>query len=392
MRLGPAGRAARRVAALVPLALALAMLAPMAPLLPLREAAAQQGIVPPQGGQARLRADTIRYDAKNKTFEARGNVVLQIGETTITGAVLIYHETTSVAWVEGGAKVVQGQTTLTAPSFRYEVTPQITHAAGGVTVIQPDLTLRSQSLRYQSKEQIAFAETNVELVTKDSRLTGPNLWANLAEKRGEVKGPSRLVRKGGPPPAGREQDRVMVALAKEDTTITAERLMTFAWAKTTEATAEGNVRIDQVDKKARGETAVYSEARDRIELVGSVRLDQVSGQWLVRERLAGEPKTEEERKALESPAVVTGDRVVITMSTRNSVVTGNVRITQAGRSAVGDRAEYDDATGKIVLTGRRARMDRDDGSWLEARTVVVSLKEDTFEAFGEVETTFSIKP
>ncbi|MDR5682899.1 MAG: LptA/OstA family protein [Armatimonadota bacterium] len=368
---------------LVAVAAALALAAP---------ALGQQPIAPPQGEQGRLRADRIRYDARNRVFEARGNVTLQIGDTTITCQVLVYHERTRIAWAEGGAKVVQPHTTLAAPTVKYEADPQVVHASGGVVVTQPNLTLRSQTLKYRSREQVAFAEGQVELVTEGSTLAGPSLWADLAAKRARVPGPARLVRKGGPPPRGRETDRVLAALAKEDTTITAQKLMTFEWQKTNEATAEGDVRIEQVDKKARAEKAVYSEAKDQIELVGGVRLDQVSGQWLVRERLANPPRTDEERKALESPATLTSERLVITISTRDSVATGNVRVTQAGRSATGDRGEYDDLNGKIVLTGRRVRLERDDGSWLEAEKVVVSLREDTFEAFGTVDTVFKVRP
>jgi lipopolysaccharide assembly outer membrane protein LptD (OstA) len=353
---------------------------------------AQQGVTPPEGGEGRLRADRIRYDAKNRVFEASGNVTLQIGDTTITSRVLVYHETTRIAWAEGDVRVVQPHTTLEAPAIRYEVGPQITHASGGVTVTQPDLQLRSQTLKYRSREQIAFAEGQVELKTSDSTLTGQTLRANLAQKRAEVKGPARLVRKGGPPPRGREDDRVLAALVKEDTKITAQKTMEFAWRDTNEATAEGDVRIEQVDKNAQADTVVYSEAGDRIELTGNVRLHQISGQWLVRERLANPPRSEEERKALETPATLTADRVVITMSNRNSLAVGNVRVVQGQRSATGDRSEYDDLNGKIVLTGRRVRLDHQDGSWLEAERVVVSLKEDTFEAFGAVDTTFTVRP
>jgi lipopolysaccharide assembly outer membrane protein LptD (OstA) len=353
---------------------------------------AQQGITPPEGGQGRLRADHIRYDARNRVFEARGNVTLQIGDTTITCQVLVYHETTRIAWAEGNARVVQPHTTLAAPTIKYEVGPQITHASGGVTVTQPDLQLRAQTLKYRSRDQIAFAEKNVKLETPDSTLTGQTLWANLADKRAEVKGPARLVRKGGPPPRGRENDRVLAALAKEDTTIVAQKMLRFAWRDTNEATAEGDVRIEQVDKNAQGETVVYSEANDRIEITGNARLHQMSGQWLVRERLADPPRSDEERKALETPATLTADRVVITISNRNSIAVGNVRVVQGQRSATGDRGEYDDVNGKIVLTGRRVRLVREDGSSLEAERVVVSLKEDTFEAFGAVDTTFTVRP
>lgn len=350
-----------------------------------------QPVGAPEAERGRLRAQQVRYDARNRVFEAKGNVRLELQDTVITCATLVYHETTRVAWAEGNVEVVQQRTTLRAPKLRYEAGPQLTYAEGGVVVVQPDLELRSRSLRFRHRTQVAFAEGEVELRTKNSTLTAPSLWADLKEKLAEVRGPAKLVRKGGPPPKGREDDRVLAALAREDTTITAQEFFKYAWASTEEAEGRGDVHLEQVDKSARAQRIVYSEGRDRIELEGAVRLDQRSGQWLVRERLVRPPRDDEERKALESPAQLVADRVVIFLTTRNSVAAGNVRVTQQGRSAAGDRAEYDDDQGKIVLSGRRVRLERSDGSWLEAERVVVSLREDIFEAFGSVDTTFPVR-
>ncbi|MES4787729.1 MAG: hypothetical protein C4294_20120, partial [Nitrospiraceae bacterium] len=102
-------------------------------------------------------------------------------------------------------------------------------------------------------------------------------------------------------------------------------------------------------------------------------------------------RDEEEKKALQSPAELVADRVVIYLGSRNSTAQGNVRVRHAGRTAVADRADYDDLEGRIVLSGRRVRLERADGSWLEAERVVASLREDVFEAFGAVDTTFPIR-
>ena len=354
-------------------------------------ALAQQPVPPPEGERGRLRAERVRYDARNGVFEARGNVRLELGETTITCEVLTYHERDRVAWAEGKVEVVQKTTTLRAPAVRYEARPKITHASGGVVVLQEGVELRARTLKYRHQDEVAFAEGDVQLQTRNGQLQSPSLWADLKNKLAEAKGPARLVRKGGLPPRGREGDRVLAALAKEDTTITSRGPMKYAWLGTEEATAQEGVQLEQVDKSAQAERITYSESQDRIELEGSVRLHQRSGQWLVRERLVRPPRDEEERKALQTPAVLTADRVVITLSTRGSVATGNVRVTQEGRRAEGDRAEYDDQQGRIVLSGRRVRLEREDGSWLEAEQVVVSLREDTFEAHGTVDTTFPVR-
>ncbi|MDR7530093.1 MAG: LptA/OstA family protein [Armatimonadota bacterium] len=367
----------------------LALLVAVMALAP--HAAAQQPVPPPEGERGRLRAERVRYDARNGVFEARGNVRLELGDTTITCQVLTYHERDRVAWAEGNVEVVQKGTTLRAPVVKYEANPRITYASGGAVVVQEDLELRSQDLKYRHQDEVVFADGAVQLTTRNGRLEAPSLWADLKNKLAEARGPAKLVRKGGAPPRGREGDRVLAALAKEDTTITSRGPMKYAWLRTEEATAQESVRLEQVDKDARAERITYSESEDRIELAGSVRLHQRSGQWLVRERLVRPPRDEEERKALETPAVLEADRVVIVLSTRNSTATGNVRVTQEGRRATGDRAEYDDQEGRIVLSGPRVRLEREDGSWLEAERVVVSLREDTFEAHGAVDTTFPVR-
>lgn len=355
-------------------------------------AVAQAPPVPPEGGRGRLQADRIRYDARNRVFEARGNVRLQVGETTITCQVLVYHVLTRVAWAEGAVHVRQPDVELLAPSVRYEVGPQVTTAEGGVEVVQEGTRLRARNLRFLHRERVAFAEGEVRLLNDRWTLDGERLRADLQNRTAEVQGPARWVRKGGPPPPGREGDRILAALSKEDTVLRADRRLTVDWARTEEATAEGNVRLEQVDKRARADEGTYSESKDRIELVGRVRLEQTSGQWLLRERLVRPPRSREEEEALSSPAVLEAQRVVVQLGSRNALAVGSVRVTQRGRSATGERAEYDDQEGRIVLSGRRVRLEREDGSWLEAQRVVVSLKEDTFEAYGAVDTTFTVRP
>jgi lipopolysaccharide assembly outer membrane protein LptD (OstA) len=382
---------------------------------------AQQPLEAPQGGPGKLQADYVRYDARNRLFEARGNVRLVTGDVTVTSETLVYEEKSRTAWAEGNARVVQGTTTLTAASVRYESESRVVHARQGVTVTQPDLTLRSEALVYDLRGQVVDAEGkvvveqpdqtlradtlnyrvrgkvvtakgSVELKTKTATLTGETLWADLENKKATVTGPAKLVRKGGPPPRGREQDRVLVALAKEDTTFTAAEEFRFSWKETEEAEAKGDARVVQVDKEASGDFLRYSEREDRVELVGRARLHQRSGQWLVREKLVRPPETEEDRKTLETPATLTAERVVLFLGTRNAVAVGDVKVTQGERLATGDRAEYEDTSGRIVLSGRRVRLKREDGAWLEAQRVVLSMKEDTFEAFGSVETHFTVKP
>lgn len=295
----------------------------------------------PDVEQGRLRADRVRYDAKEQTFHAEGNVRLTLGTMEVR-----------------------------APRLRVNQARQIVYATGGVTVTQPDTLLRAAEITYEIQAQTAHASGGVRLQHEGTTVTGDTLVARMKTKEAEVAGHASLVR--APAATGKTDDA---------TAITADR-MRFRW-EANEVEAHGTVTVTQPDRTARAQNLLYSEERDVLELTGDVVVDQRSGEALAAE----EPDA---AKVLASRTVLACDRAVVRLSSRDLTADGSIRVEQEGRLATGDHAVYTSRDRLLVVTGG-VRMQETDGSWLRADKVVISLADETFEAVGNVETEFSVK-
>lgn len=386
-----------------------------APASPSPAAAPQPGSPAVVDGRGRLRADRVRYLAREQVFVASGNVVLTLGDLEIRSDSLRLEQVPQVATAEGRVIARQREMQLTAPTLRYEFRTEIADATGGVVLVQKGTTIRAEQMRFILREEVAIARGAVEviqgngtvtapslrhdartgdvvadggvtLVQPGSKLTGRRLLANLVTKRADVREDVTLIRAPGPPPG--RADRVASALGGEETTVTAARIV-FRW-DVNEAEALENVVVRQKDKTAWADRMTYSEPANQLVLTDRVTLEQLSGEWLVREGLVSPPRDASERQGLASVTRVTCSRLVMTLRERNMVADGPVRVTQKDRWATGDRGTYTEATRRLVMTGN-VRMQEEDGRRLQADRVVISLVEETFEAEGNVQTQFIIR-
>ncbi|MDR7521537.1 MAG: LptA/OstA family protein [Armatimonadota bacterium] len=367
-------------------------------------------------GFGRLRADRIRYDTRAHLIVASGHVQLEAGEVTMSADVLRVDTRAQVATAEGAVSVRRREATLVAPVVRYEfrtdqatatggavfrrpdatvrspemhfdLRHEVTTASGGVAVEQADGLLTASWLRYEAPSGDVVAEGGVSLTRPGVKLTGRRLLANLQARRADVRGEVVLVRSPGPPPS--PSDRVLGALAKEETTVTAGRIV-FLWAAN-EAEAEDRVEVRQRDKTAWADRMTYSEPANRLVLTGRVVLEQTSGEWLVREGLVAPPRDPRDQQALASVTRLTCTRLTMTLRERDITADGPLTVTQKERSVSGDRATYTEATRVLVVTGN-VRMQDADGQRLRADRVVISLDHETFEAEGDVQTEFVVRP
>lgn len=355
-------------------------------VLILTSIAAGQGFQEPTADQGRLQADRVRYDAKQKIFTAEGNVHLVMGDVEVHAKRARVEQIPQRVTASGDVLVVQRETSLRAAEVIYEMRPGLVNASGNVFVAWRDLIINAPALKYSVRTEQVAAQGGVRLAQGTSILTAQTLDADLRAKRAEATGKAKLVRAGGG--LAGTQDRVASALAQEETTITAAR-MTFRW-DTNEARAFDGVTVIQPDKTARAKEAFYSETAGRIELQGEVVVEQLSGEWLVKGKVIDAPTDEASKKALASKTTLTTARLVIELKARNMLAEEDVTVTQQARTATGNRATYTDKDKLLVVTGN-VRMREEDGSWLRADRVVISLIEETFEALGNVETEFRVK-
>ena len=360
----------------------------------------------------RLRADRIRYDARSRVFTAEGHVRLTIGEVeiraerlqldqraqvaTAQGQVVVqqpgvrlaadrirYEIRSRMAEADGRVALLQGDLALRAGRVRFALETRMTQASAGVTVTQKDLEVRAPSLTHDGRTDQVTAEGGVRLSQGGSTLTGARLAANLRTMRAEVSGGARLVRPGTPPAGGAEP--LVDALAREETTITADQ-MRFRW-DVPEAEASGDVRVRQRDRTARAARGRYSEAEGRLVLEGDVVVEGLTGDLLLPE---GErPTSEEARQVLAAPARLACSRLTLFLRSRDMEAEEQVKLTQGARLATGDRARYTHRDRRVTVSGNVYLRD-EDGNSIRADHVIIALREETFEALGNVQTEFKM--
>ena len=328
-----------------------------------------QGIQVAPGEQGRLRADRVRYDARDQVFVAEGNVLLTIGRLEIRAVRLRLEQRTQVAHASGGVMVRQGDLGLNAAEATYEIRSRFVRASGGVVLMQKDVTVRAPQATFSLSTQTLAASGGVTILQGRSALSGRTLVADLVARRALVEGEGELVRAAAGP-IGPGADSHGTFLSRQ-TVIRAPR-MSLRW-EPDEAEASGGVRVLQGDRVVRAERAHYVEAAGQLELLGQVTVEQFGeGPSLTGARL-------------------TARRLLINTRDGGMEAHSEVSVTQRGRTAIGERAVYREREQQITVTGR-VQMTDEDGNTVRADRVVISLSEDTFEASGNVETVFKVKP
>ncbi len=321
-----------------------------------------QAIQMAPGEQGHLRADRVRYDARAQVFSAEGNVRLTMGRLEIRAARLTLERRTQVARASGGVTVRGDDLGLAAAQVTYEIKTRMARASGGVVLTQQDVTVRAPQLAIALTANTVAASGGVTVIQGRSTLLGHSLDADLSARRAVVAGDAELRRA---PAEGAGSPSSMTAVMR------AQRMI-LRW-KPDEAEASGGVRVLQGERVARAERARYVESSGRLDLEGDVMVERFGE----RAPLAG--------------ARLSAQRLAVSLRDGGMEAQETVSVTQEGRSAAGERATYQEREQRITVTGRVLMTD-EDGNTVRADRVVILLNEESFEAFGNVETVFKVKP
>ncbi len=238
-------------------------------------------------------------------------------------------------------------------------------AEGGAVLAQGGVAVRAVQIAFELEAQTVAAYGGVVVTQGASTLTGVSLLANLKTREADVFGDAHLVRAA---PAG------AAASGSQDTQDAAIRAthLRIRWGAVNEAEAEGSVIVRQGSIAARAQRARYSETAGRLVLEGEV----VVAQFGDKEVTAG--------------VTLTADQLVVLLRERDMEASGKVTVTQKGRTATGERGTYNEKEKRIILTGH-VQMQDEEGNVIRADKVVIDLEAETFDASGNVETTFKVK-
>jgi lipopolysaccharide assembly outer membrane protein LptD (OstA) len=151
---------------------------------------------------------------------------------------------------------------------------------------------------------------------------------------------------------------------------------------------KGNIEVSQGKKLAIGEEGIYSQKNKTLDLGGNVKAVFEKAQIILKKESAENLKNPEAKTILEEKTIVTSEKLVLSTVTGDAGASGSVHVFQKGKEARGDLAEYNEKKETLTLTGNVSM--KKDADWVKCKKVVVSVKDETFEAFGQVEAEFRL--
>jgi lipopolysaccharide transport protein LptA len=307
-------------------------------VLTLPAMAAGQTLEIPSVDQGRLHAHHVRYDPRARVYVAEGNVQLTLGDVELRAQRLRLEQNTQTLYAFADVRITQGDITLTALTVTYGIRSRKVRALGRPVLVQGHTTVRAGRMEFDLEKKQMTALDGVTVTQNDVTVRMPELRYDSDAGEG---------------------------LAED-------------------------VTVSQPGRIARAHRLRYLTRIGRLELDGTVTVEQESGERLVEEGVIQAPSDDEGKRLLAGRALLTCDRLVILTEERTVQAEGNVTLTQETRSASASTAVYSDRDRRLQLIGKVVLQDKD-GSRLRADLVVVSLADEIVEATGNVVTEFKAK-
>lgn len=260
--------------------------------------------------------------------------------------------------------------------------------------------MTADSLKYLPKEKRSEIRGNVTLLKKDSSIFAENININHNNKTAYISDNITLKRKDGILNSlrmeyiGEEEELIaekQVDLKVQEgsfkTRVKCDRASFFTNYQK-DMDLKGNIEISQGKKLAIGEEGVYSQKNKTLDLKGNVKAVFEKAQIILKKESIQNLKNPEAKTILEEKTILTSEKLVLSTITGNASASGSVHVFQKGKEAKGDSAEYNEKKETLTLAGNVSM--KKDADWVKCRKVVVSVKDETFEAFGQVEAEFKL--
>ena len=148
------------------------------------------------------------------------------------------------------------------------------------------------------------------------------------------------------------------------------------------------LEITQGKKIVLAKEGSYFHKENELRLRGKVKAVFEKAEALIKEETADKLKNPETRKLLKEKTILSADQLDLSTKTGDAKAYGSVHVVQKEKEARADQAVYDDKEETMVLTGNVSLKKKDD--WVKAEKVLVSVRNETFEAVGSVEAEFKL--
>lgn len=260
--------------------------------------------------------------------------------------------------------------------------------------------MRANQLKYFPKQKRSEISGDAALYKRDSSIFAQRIIVYHEQKFADVTDDITLRRKDGRLQADflkyYSEDEKLEADGHVDINIIEGKTKTrlkanhasFYTEMSKNMDLQGNLEVAQGKKLAISNSGVYSQKRKQLTLRGKVKAIFEKAKVLLKAETVKKLKTEEGKKILKEKTILTSNQLIISTKTGDAQASGSVVVTQKGREAKANHAVYDDKTEIITLTGNVYM--KKGKEWVKAKKVVVSVKNETFEAVGAVEAEFKL--
>ncbi len=306
------------------------------------------------------------------------------------------------------------QVIIWAENLVYTGADKKTKVSGTIRVQQKEAKMFADKAEIDHNTDTVSFEDPFHILYKNLFLTALHMKTYLEEERLLLQGQARIVRKKQRITTENMDERDIV-MKKQDLQINAD-LINFRYDNDkVRATLSGHIVVVQRGKKAFADVGFYDEQKDFVELrKGSVKTQaksvsannasastaqnysqsSSSGQaglimdkteWLLDKETLDKLKNPKTRETFSKQTSILADVIRIRIEKKDAFCFGNVKVLQKGKLAYAERAYYLENEENIKLF-TNVRFQQDDGTWLSADEALVSLKDNTFKAVGDVET------
>ncbi|MBI5701352.1 hypothetical protein HZC34_05875 [Candidatus Saganbacteria bacterium] len=260
---------------------------------------------------------------------------------------------------------------IRADFLAYDPNAKKTSLNGNIKIREKEISLSSDSMEIDNEKETSDFAGNVSIDRKDVFLRCRLLHYDSNEEKLNAEDGVRSIIKG-----------------KQKTYLNSKKMSLYSDDKK-DVEASGLIEVVQGKKSAVANEGNYNKETEKILLKGDVRAVITKGRALLKEGTIKKLKNPDAKTLLEEKTFITSD--TLTMSTINgdAKADGNVVVHQKGREAKADSADYSDSTETIMMVDNvYLKKDKD---WIKSKKIIISVKNETFDAIGSVEAEFKIK-
>lgn len=262
-------------------------------------------------------------------------------------------------------------TRMTAKYLKYIPKGKCSEIKEDVVLHKKDSTIYAQEIKIDHEKKIADITGKIKLKRKDGYLRSDRMQYFSNEERLEADGNVDLnIREG----------KVETKLKSDHASFYTDLAKDMA--------ISGNLEVVQGKKLAIGRNGIYSQEKKDLLIKGKAKAIFEKARVILKEETVQNLKGPEAKKILKQKTILTSEELVLSTRSGDAKASGSVFVAQKGREAKSEHALYDEKKETLTLFGKVYMKKGKD--WVSAKKVVVSVRDETFEAFGAVEAEFKL--